>query len=333
MSVSAAKSRVLQAQTLMESGRYDEVAGVLEVGLGFLVGLPDGETAAVGAQIATLRTAAAAAVAAETVRRGGRADVVKADALDRALPLLAEMEERLAADPYAGLSQDEGYAVTSELGNLQERIRAALCPVPADDADVASIQGRLAAANQQIEVAAMALAKARFEGRVAENWSMILSEVAGWEQERPGPVQRPGDVPELPRTRLAILRAGSLLELPETARIRAEHPDNPVVRDVYGAAQGLFDAAGAKLYAAYNRVLDHAEDLPAPEVEADVSRLSRLETATRGSFAGTVYREPLLARIARLEARWQAGCDAVPQAAASTWDGASAGEVSRRWRS
>jgi hypothetical protein len=324
--LSMARSDILGARSLIESRRTEGLAEALDETAGRLGTVADAAAAApLLAQLDRLRAELAGTVAAENIRRVGRADVIKADALDRALPLLAEMEERLAADPYAGLSQDEGYAVTSELGNLQDRIRATLRPVPADDADVTSIRGRLAAANQQIEVAAMALARARFEARVVENWSMIFSEFAGWEQERPGPVQRPGDVPELPRTRLAILRTRSLLELPETARIRTEHPDNPVVREVYGAAQGLFDAAGAKLYAAYNQVLDHAEDLPAPAVEADVSRLSQLETAIRGSFAGTVYREPLLARIAQLEARWQAGYDAMLPAAPSTWDGASAG--------
>jgi hypothetical protein len=63
MSVSAAQSRVLQAQTLMESRRYDQVDPVLDVGMGFVAGLPEEEAAALTAEMAGLRVAAAEAVA------------------------------------------------------------------------------------------------------------------------------------------------------------------------------------------------------------------------------------------------------------------------------
>jgi hypothetical protein len=58
MSVSAAKSGITQARTLLESGRFDEVDAVLDVATCFIAGLPVREAGAVAADIARLRTAA-----------------------------------------------------------------------------------------------------------------------------------------------------------------------------------------------------------------------------------------------------------------------------------
>jgi hypothetical protein len=253
-----------------------------------------------------------------------RAAVIKADALDRAQPLLRELEERLASNPYAGLSQDEGFEVTNELGYLQERIRSALHPVPADDADILAVQARLRAADEQMAAAGGSLAMAKLEADFAERLEMVQTEFEGWQQETAGPVERAGEVPDLPATRLAIMRVGYLLRDPETQRIRAENAGNAAIEAVYQAAQELFDAAGAKLHAAYDQVLDHADGQPTPAVEADVDRLSHLETAVHTSFEGTGYAEPLLGRIGEIVARWKAEYAALMAARQELYDRLSA---------
>ncbi len=250
----------------------------------------------------------------------GRADVIKTDSLERALPPLTEIEERLATDPYAGVSQETGYAITSELLNLKERVVRALDPLPTDDADVISIHARLRAAEDQMDVASAALAKAALEAQVTEHWQIVLREFADWEQENITPPTQPGEVPDLPQTRLAIMRTGYWLHERETQQTRTENADNPTIQAVYRAAEETFDAAAAKLHAAYNRVIDDAADLPSPAIEADVSRLSHLATAAQTSFEETPYREPVLARIRELEERWKAEYAALLKARQELYD-------------
>jgi hypothetical protein len=246
--------------------------------------------------------------------------LLKADMLDRTLYLVNEIEERLATDPYVGLSQDEGFVVTDEMRYKRDRVLTVLMRFPEDDADVLEIKARLAAADERMNAALGVIGTAKLEADVAERWAMRRSDFADWEQEVAAPVERAGDVPALPQTHLAVARIGYLLEDGDLQQTKAEHADNAAVQAVYREIDETFAAAGAKLYAAYTAVLDHADGLPAPEVEADVDRLSHLETATGSSFERTEYREALLGRISQIKARWQGEYDALLQARQELWD-------------
>jgi hypothetical protein len=252
--------------------------------------------------------------------RAGLVQVLKDDALERALPLLAQIEDRLATDPYDGLTQDEGFAVTSDLANLKERVLRSLDRAAADDPDVVAIHDRLRAADERIEAASAALAIRRLEANVADRWRMTESEFAGWRDETYDGPARAGDVPNLPLTRLAIMRVGYLLRDPETQQTRTDHAGNPAIQAVFQAVDETFEAAGAKLRAAYDRVIDHADAEPSPAVEADVSRLSHLATAAETSFEHTPHRAPVLARISEVEERWQAEYAALLRARQELYD-------------
>src|SRR5471030_2075549 len=68
MSVSAAKSRVMQAKMKLESNRVGDAEAAVEAGLKFLEGLPDSETAAVRAELMQIRAGIASRPKPEDAR-------------------------------------------------------------------------------------------------------------------------------------------------------------------------------------------------------------------------------------------------------------------------
>jgi len=102
------------------------------------------------------------------------------------------------------------------------------------------------------------------------------------------------------------VRLRQYLEDPRHRRLRIEHADNAVVAAVFGDAEELLEEAGAKLHAAFNLMLDSAEQLPTPMSEVDLDRPRQLAVAAGVMFAGTRFLEVNIARAEALRARWRA---------------------------
>src|SRR5690242_6653880 len=75
---------------------------------------------------------------------------IKAEQLDRALSRMAEIDEKLAGDPLAGLDQLGAHGVIRDVAYLKERVLRELEPVPADDPDVLAVHARLGAAEEKL---------------------------------------------------------------------------------------------------------------------------------------------------------------------------------------
>src|SRR5205807_167127 len=76
---------------------------------------------------------------------------------------------------------------------------------------------------------------------------------------------------------------------------------------VYREAEEVFEAAGVKLDAAFNRMLDEADRLPTPSSKSsDFGRPGHLAAAAETTFAGTRYREANVGRARQLGERWEA---------------------------
>ena len=375
--ISRAKSRLLQARSLLESRRTENIEYTLEQAAGFLTDVPESGKAGLLADIEAIRRELGGAVHVEDLRRVesrierdlGDADgnltvsfrhsrealdrvteflatdevvtvlaadriaqyarraadlevrlaaAIKADALARAIPILDELEQRLARDPFVGLPQHEAYAATSALNTLKDRILAALRPVPSADVDAVAINRRLVATDQKIEKASAAWGKAVLDAEVGNSWKFIADAIAGWEQE----VAQARDLaePDLPKTRLAIIRIGALLAAPETKQIRADNPDDDTIQATYRTAEQVFEAASKKLYAAYLHMLDAADQLPTPLRRLELDRPTHLAGGIEYAFANTRFAEPVLARIHALDARWKAEVAAIMKARQELYD-------------
>ncbi len=254
---------------------------------------------------------------------------VKSDALERARPLLAELEERTAADPFAGLDQRAAYLVTGELRTLKDRVLAALHAVPEGDPDVAVAMARLADIDRAVEAASAAWGKAELDAEVARGWTAIAADIAGWEDESDADAA-PLAEPRLPRTRLAVQRIRHLLTDPETVAARVQHADDEELQATYRTAEGVFEAASAKLHWAYNQVLDAAEQMETPMRPYELGRPSMLAGAAEAALAGTRYQETVVDRARALDERWKADVAAVMQARQELYDRLAA-EAAEAW--
>lgn len=226
----------------------------------------------------------------------------KKDALDRALPLLAELEERVARPIFDG-SQPE-YRIVSELEALKSRIRGSLTELSADDADVQGIAARLAAVDARIAAAGTAHTLDAARAQLERAWELELEAIAGWEQE----ATRVGADPsyDLPKTVLAIRRLAWFLDDGETQRIRTEHAGDDRIRELVAEAERLFAAATEKAHDAFNALLAKLEQGPRPSNRYELEEPSRLAGRAGSDFERTPHLETNLARAKALDERWQA---------------------------
>ncbi|HEV7556572.1 MAG TPA: hypothetical protein VGO00_13995 [Kofleriaceae bacterium] len=243
---------------------------------------------------------------------------VKSDGLSRAHPLLDDLEARLVSDPFVGLDQRAAYVITHELRYLEGRIRTAIRGVPDDD-DTKAIEARLAIVDAKIDAASVAWGKAVVDAEVGNSWAAIAKDIEGWEQET-GEAGRPLEDPVMPKTRLAIRRVRYLLDDPQTQKIRDDHKGDATIETTYRTAIETLDAAAAKLDAAFNRVLDHADTMETPLRRFELDRPAQLAGAADYAFAGTRYHDANVARARKLDDRWKADVAAIMKARQDLYD-------------
>ncbi len=245
---------------------------------------------------------------------------LKADALDRANPILAEVEALVATDPIAGLPQHEAYKVLSKIDSLRIRTLDKLRPIPEGDNDVAAIMARLTRVQQEVDKASAAWGKAELDSQVANTWSAIAADVAGWDAEQPTADVSHLYEPELPKTRLAIQRIRYLLADPETQRIRAEHQNDPAIDGPYQEAERVLASAAARLNAEYMRILAAAEQLETPLNRFILDRPALLAYGAESALGGTIFAEAAAARARRLDEKWKTEVAAIMAARQELFD-------------
>ncbi|HEX4385661.1 MAG TPA: hypothetical protein VH083_22025 [Myxococcales bacterium] len=376
VNLSRAKGRLNQAKALVESRRTENVESILAETAEYISKLPAATGAPLTAEVAAIRQQLGGAVAAEDTRRimeelerhlgtvqtnltldfrtaahsrdhvekrlqdeevkrilpadalaklqARAADLrkrldaaIKADAMERAMPILAELEASVATDPFAGKEQHEAYQATSALETLKHRVRAPLWRVPDGDADVAAIEARLRAVDVKIDEASAKWGRAELTSQVNNTWSFVEQAISGWEAEALSSEARPLETPDLPKTRLAIQRIRYLLDDPATQKIRAENQGDATIEATYRAAEEIFDKAAAKMNDAFAGVLEAGEKIKdAPLNRIQLDRPNLLSYEARQSLAGTKYAEAAFARAQALDQRWRAEVAAIMKARA-----------------
>jgi hypothetical protein len=241
-----------------------------------------------------------AAALAATVAAG-----VKAEQLGRAQAALAEVEHRLDGDPPAELDRDGVHRLAADVAYLSDRVRRELSPVPPDDPDVRAVRDRLAAAQERLDAGLRDWERAATRRRAADWWESARQDIAGWRDEALDAAPPSLYSPNLPLTDHAVRRLRSLLEDADAVRLRADHPHDEAIQATFRAAGAALSAAAAKLAAGFERILAHAEAMPAPMREEDLQQTVHLAAAARSMLEGTGRAEPVLARVAALEQRWR----------------------------
>jgi hypothetical protein len=248
------------------------------------------------------------------------AAMIKAHALERAAPVLTELEEAVRTNPFFGRDQDAAYAMTSRLRALKDRVLGHLHPVPDDDPDVSAVKARIDVTDRLIEAAADAWALANVEANVVNRWRRIRDSIEGWESEVVSADVERVEAPSLPMTERAMRDTWFWLGDRDSVRIREEHAGNEVIEAAFRAAQGVYDGATAKLNRAFVHVLDEIDKLPSPAIEREREVLGHFESAVESVFEDTKYRDALLARIGQIKQRWEADHAAMLQARQELYD-------------
>ena len=312
------RAQVAELRTRMEGGRLAEKIGRIEEQLTRFIGSAQDHVRERPWMAASVLKLAVSRVDSEEVQRilpaakleRYRSDIAglqvriakttREGALDRALPILRELEERVEGKFFD--DHQPAYRVLGDLDYAKARVRGALERLPSDDAEVRAIEERLAAVDERIAEACAKLDAEQARNRVSEAWRLEGEAIAGWEQEQHAADANSVD---LPKSALALRRLGQFAADGELARIRAAHAADADLQAPFAEAERIHSDAAAKLDAAYRAVLTKLESGPRPDNRIDLEEPGRLASKARGDLKGTPYAEPNAARGDALYDRWQ----------------------------
>jgi hypothetical protein len=230
---------------------------------------------------------------------------LKADALGRAESRMRDIAGVLDDDPFAGRPDDEVYRTATTLEHYRNQVVDYLRRIPEPDADVQAARDRLAALDAKLAHYNDVWAEAAAEARVSSHWAGSAQSIEGWADEPIDAAPPSMYAPSVARTRAALVEAMRFRADADVLRIRDEYPGNEAIRSVWQASGDVLEASAAKVNAAFVRSLEHAEAMPSPMLEADITNTMHLAAAAGTMLDGTPYKVQILDRIEALETRWR----------------------------
>ena len=225
------------------------------------------------------------------------AAATKKDGLDRALPVLQELEERVKKPIF-----DDSQPAWRSLGDieaLKSRVRGSLYEIPKDDADLKKIEKRIAAVDDLLATACSKLDRDQAHERVKQAFELDREAIQGWEEESAG------DAYELPTTALAVRRVSWFLDDKEIQAIGKAHKGDKPIQAILAEAKKIRDEALAKLDKAFHAVLDKLEKGPRPSNRFDLEKPSHLAGKAGSDFEGTPRKDANVKRAKALGERWE----------------------------
>ena len=237
-------------------------------------------------------------------------------ALARAAAPLAELEERMAKDPYQGLDQTHAHRVDVDIKTLATRVHAAIDDLPKDDADVKAVSAKLAALEAKAAAGSALWTRTQDIARLTGSWKFDQQGFAGWEAETPGQPSGGWQPWLMSKTGLAIKHTNYWLAEKQTKALVNQYPDDPTVQATLAEAEKTREAAAAKLHDAFNKTLDEAEKMPLPMRSYDQGRPAIMALEAGDWFANTKYKDANVARANKLDAKWKAEMAAIEKEAA-----------------
>jgi len=265
-----------------------------------------------------------------------RADIVRVqklidaatrkDGLERAQPILKQLEERVSGPIFGGSQQP--WQVLGDLDSLKSRVRGSLSDVPQDDPEVKAIEKRIAAVDAIISGQTAKLGRDQAQARVAQLWELEQKAIAGWEDESGGDAKAP--TYEMPKTALAVWRVGRFLDDTDIKSIGAEHPGDKDIQATLAEARKIRESAIAKLHSAFNAAVAVLEKQPRPSNRFDLEKPGHLASQASGHFDGTAHKNANVGRAKALGDRWQAEIEADRKARQAKYDAMSA-EAAAAW--
>ncbi|HXX94051.1 MAG TPA: hypothetical protein VEN81_10480, partial [Planctomycetota bacterium] len=230
----------------------------------------------------------------------------KKDAIGRVLPILKELEERVAGPIFAG--SRAAWDVIRDLDIMKSKVRSPLSGIPGDDPDVKGIEARLTAVDAKIATATVKLGRDQVYSALAERWKLEQKEIAGWEEEASG--DGPAATYQLPKTSTAVRRLIWFVTKDDHQQAGSEYKNDAPIQALLAEARKARDRAVEKLHGAYGALLSHLEKQPRPRNRFDLERPVHLASQAGRDFEGTPHRDANVARAKALGDRWQAEIEA-----------------------
>ena len=229
-------------------------------------------------------------------------------ALDKAEPILKQLEERVAANPFKGADERKAYDIAQEINSLQKGVEAQINTLPKDDADRKAYEARLVAAQKKIDAADTEWVNVRVEASLAGNWKFTQQGFSGWDQETAKTNGRAFAPLGMGKTVQAVQNTTYWLNKPEHREIREKQKDQPKMMAIFAEAEKTLADATAKLDAAFNQWMDAAEKQPRPQGanRFDLSAASDMGRHAAEWFAGSKYKDANVARAKTLDEKWKA---------------------------
>lgn len=226
---------------------------------------------------------------------------------ERATPILKELQDRVAADPFKGANDNTAATTYDELKNLSYRARHEFSGVPKDDPAIKQMLDQIAAADAKIEAAAGKWAVKQVEERFASSWKFASQDFAGWESDSiTSAKESHRQVPGFDKTIRAIRGTLYWLNDRDTKETAAKYKDDAVIVATMQTASKTLEGAAAKLNDAYNSVVAQAEREPMPSRESDRGEVDQLAGDAARWFEGTRYKDANVARAGALSNLWKA---------------------------
>lgn len=246
------------------------------------------------------------------------AAALKADALDRAQDFARQLEEALAGDPLEGKDEIEAYKAWRGLDHFQNAAKLWLAEIPKDDPDRRALEGKLAELKKRSDALSDKWGQAQVEAAVKSGWQFASQDSAGWEEEKPDPAKKPNEMWMMRKTASAVRNAAYWMNNDQIKKLKADNPENAVVKATFAEAEKTLDAAAAKLNDAFQAAMTAAEKMPTPSGSTRFDRViaSWMAQDAEGCFEGTRYQEANVARAKALDARWEQEILAMQKAAA-----------------
>ncbi|MER6434078.1 hypothetical protein ABT272_41265 [Streptomyces sp900105245] len=261
-----------------------------------------------------------------------RMDAIKARALEGALPVLQDLEERVANDPFGGeLDEYAAYRVMSDLQDLKYRVYNRLWSVAedwsaataADDPDIVAIDARISAVNKKIDNASAACAQAVRKAKIQSLLREAKNRSAGWHDETFAYASSyPFGTPhiQLHHTYTAAADPRLLLEDPEIKKIFDDNVDDPQIMRTFRELDEDHETALAKVAATYHSILDELEKLPTPMRFEDRLRPEGFVASAEKDFHETAHFDSVVSRARALDERFKAEYIAIIAAQQDLWD-------------
>jgi hypothetical protein len=249
----------------------------------------------------------------------------KSAALERATPILEELEERDSDELFEGMDEPEAYRANSEVDSLRQRVRAAISELPGDDPEVQSIGDRLAAVDGRIAAASARWARDQAAGKLRRSWESVAEEISGWDDES----QDEGEA-ILPKTVRGIRQLQYFLGDTGLAQIRSDHAGDDAIQAIFAEAEQALESATEKLHAAFSAILEELEAQPRPRDKYAFERALRVAGSADSIFEGTRHHRDNAARAKRLDEKWQAEIAAEEAARKALYERLAA-EASAAW--